>query len=229
MNIKFSGRLAKEINTTKSQLDLSGTITFVRHAQSEYNTADFDVRMCNPLKDAPLSDFGIQQALDLREALRHAHFDRVLVSPLTRARQTAKLCLSAHHPTFEVVAACSEWMIAPTDVPSSAEDVAAILAQSHSATAHGVPVSMSGPISNSKERDMIRRFHKNWFKSVGLSEESPQGFAARVDSLRRMLAFDTRGELLIVGHARLFRLLIGGDVFKNCEFRKIRRIDLASM
>lgn len=64
-------------------------IVLVRHAEPEWVKDGLNV--VNP----PLTDRGHRQAERLAESLRGQHFDEILVSPLTRARQTAAPILEA--------------------------------------------------------------------------------------------------------------------------------------
>jgi probable phosphoglycerate mutase len=64
-------------------------IVFVRHAEPEWVRDGLNV--VNP----PLTDRGFRQAEQLADALRHEEFDEILVSPMTRARQTAAPVLAA--------------------------------------------------------------------------------------------------------------------------------------
>lgn len=58
-------------------------IVLIRHGEPEW------VRDGLNVSDPPLTERGHRQAARMAEALRHEHFDEVLVSPLRRARQTA--------------------------------------------------------------------------------------------------------------------------------------------
>lgn len=60
----------------------------VRHGETEWNR-DGD-RYCGRT-DLPLSEAGRYQARRLQQAMSHIHFDRVLSSPLLRARETATI------------------------------------------------------------------------------------------------------------------------------------------
>jgi probable phosphoglycerate mutase len=64
-------------------------ILLVRHGEPEW------VRDGCAVHDPPLTDRGRLQAGKLAEALRHDHFDEILVSPLVRARETAAPLLDA--------------------------------------------------------------------------------------------------------------------------------------
>lgn len=61
----------------------------IRHGQTPWNAQN---RVCGRA-DVPLDDTGIAQARAAAEQLRGLHLDRVIASPLTRARQTASLLL----------------------------------------------------------------------------------------------------------------------------------------
>jgi probable phosphoglycerate mutase len=62
----------------------------VRHGETTYNEQD---RVCG-VSDAPLTERGREQARALAESIGKLHIDRVFVSPLARARETAELALS---------------------------------------------------------------------------------------------------------------------------------------
>lgn len=64
-------------------------IVLIRHGEPEW------VRDGLIMVDPPLTDLGRRQAELLADALRNEQFDEVLVSPLVRARQTARPLLAA--------------------------------------------------------------------------------------------------------------------------------------
>jgi probable phosphoglycerate mutase len=64
-------------------------ILLIRHGEPEW------VRNGCAVHNPPLTDRGRMQAEKLADALRHDHFDEILVSPLVRARQTAAPLLEA--------------------------------------------------------------------------------------------------------------------------------------
>ena len=64
-------------------------IYFLRHASPEENG---QVRRClGRVLDVPLSEQGRQETEAVREKLSGTVFDRICVSPLLRARQTAEI------------------------------------------------------------------------------------------------------------------------------------------
>jgi len=64
-------------------------IVLIRHGEPEW------VRDGLTVVDPPLTDLGHRQATLLADSLRDEHFDEILVSPLVRARQTARPLLEA--------------------------------------------------------------------------------------------------------------------------------------
>ena len=66
-------------------------VAFIRHGQTDWNRDD---RMQGS-SDIPLNDTGRAQALDAVEVLRHAAWDVVVSSPLSRARETAEIIANA--------------------------------------------------------------------------------------------------------------------------------------
>ncbi|QDW67337.1 histidine phosphatase family protein [Luteimonas granuli] len=64
-------------------------ILLARHGETEWNRAG----RYQGQEDIPLSDTGVEQALRLGERLRDLRIDRAVASPLSRARDTARLAL----------------------------------------------------------------------------------------------------------------------------------------
>jgi probable phosphoglycerate mutase len=74
-----------------------GKIFITRHGETEYNLK----RLMQGVIDTKLSDKGLEQAEMLRDRLKDVSFDRVLVSPLRRARVTAETILKDRCETME--------------------------------------------------------------------------------------------------------------------------------
>ena len=72
----------------------------MRHGRTNYN----DLGLCNdnPNSDVHLSDVGRQQAQAAAEQLRDVEFERIIVSPLPRTRQTAEIINQYHDAPIEV-------------------------------------------------------------------------------------------------------------------------------
>lgn len=72
----------------------------MRHGRTNYN----DLGLCNddPSRDVYLTETGIAQAQSAAHELRDAAFERILVSPLPRTRQTAEIVNRYHAVPIEV-------------------------------------------------------------------------------------------------------------------------------
>jgi probable phosphoglycerate mutase len=68
----------------------------MRHGRTNYN----ELGLCND--DLHLNDIGKQQAELAAERLRDTEFDRIIVSPLPRTRQTAEIVNRYHNVSIEV-------------------------------------------------------------------------------------------------------------------------------
>ncbi len=74
-------------------------LILVRHGESTAN-----VQRIHNAKDEPLTERGIEQARRVADRLKREHFDRVISSPLPRAKMTAETILAFHphvHVTFD--------------------------------------------------------------------------------------------------------------------------------
>ena len=76
-------------------------IYFVRHGSTDWNdfvneNGKIDPK-CQGLKDLALNNHGLEQAYKLRETLKDVKFDRVLSSPLLRARQTCEIICNKNY------------------------------------------------------------------------------------------------------------------------------------
>ena len=72
----------------------------MRHGHTNYN----ELGLCNddPNVDVFLDDVGQRQAQSAAKQLRHVDFDRIIVSPLPRTRQTAEIVNRYHDAPIEV-------------------------------------------------------------------------------------------------------------------------------
>lgn len=67
-------------------------IIFVRHGQTNLNISSKNVlKKMQGQSDLELNDIGKSQAIDVREKIKEKGVDIILVSPLKRAQQTAKI------------------------------------------------------------------------------------------------------------------------------------------
>ncbi len=79
------------------------TYYFVRHGQTNFNIRE----LCNddPRREVNLTETGIEQAETVAEELRMVSLERILVSPLPRTRETARIINRYHNLRLEI---CSE-------------------------------------------------------------------------------------------------------------------------
>ena len=100
------------------------TIYLIRHAQSEFN-ATFKRGNDDPMIfDAPLSPLGREQAKAARLSVRELEITQVLVSPMTRALQTASILFGPDFPT-QVVADIREQVVHSCDIGRPPRELAA--------------------------------------------------------------------------------------------------------
>ena len=66
----------------------------VRHGQTEWNLE----HRCQGISDIPLTDKGIEEAKELQELVKSLDIDVVISSPLSRARETAKILVDNKLP-----------------------------------------------------------------------------------------------------------------------------------
>ena len=62
-------------------------LIYVRHGETAWNEA----HLLQGWSDIPLNEAGIRQAEKTRELLEEVRFDRIITSPLQRAKQTAEI------------------------------------------------------------------------------------------------------------------------------------------
>lgn len=70
-----------------------GKLYFTRHGETDWN---LEMKIQGQI-EIPLNEKGIKQAEELAERLKDVHLDRIISSPLGRARQTAEIANKYHH------------------------------------------------------------------------------------------------------------------------------------
>ncbi len=202
-----------------------GKIYLVRHGQSRYNKAGFFARLVHPMRDPRLTSFGRQQARLAACNLSGIKFDHVISSPLRRAEETALIAFGNRNTNFETWESCSEWMIAPADVPIRRSSLSSLRSYK-SKYVEGAAYPLPSTLTKSYRRTLIRAFHQAWFLLKGITPESPNEFGDRVEFFRDLLVNRTSGNVAIFGHARFFNQLVGGQIMNNGEIHIVRRDEL---
>lgn len=172
-------------------------IYFIRHGQSEFN-ATFDSSLGDPMIfDAPLTTLGRQQAITARVQVAALGIERVIVSPMTRAIETA-LHIFDSVPRMEVDPRARELLSHSCDVGRSPLELA-----------EAFPQLSFGHISDGW-----------WYQGVangqGVACEPADVFVQRVSAFRDWLLTQQEQSLAVVGHGNLFKAMIG-RMLDNCE------------
>jgi broad specificity phosphatase PhoE len=179
------------------------TIFLVRHAQSEFN-ATFKRGDADPMIfDAPLSPLGREQAKAARKSVRELEITRVIVSPMTRALQTASILFGTDFPT-QVVADIREQVVHSCDI--------------------GLPPEELAKAFPHYDFDHLERC---WWYNPGGGERSiaiepAEVLQARADNYKAYLKNNGTGSVAIVSHGNFIRALSGTKP-DNCG---IVRLDL---
>jgi broad specificity phosphatase PhoE len=172
-------------------------IYFIRHGQSEFNAA-FDPSVGDPMIfDAPLSPLGRQQAIMARAHVAELGIERVIVSPMTRAIETA-LHIFETVPTIEIDPRARELLSNSCDVGRSPAELA-----------EDFPHLSFGHMSD------------NWWYQGAVNEhgvacEPLDVFVQRVTEFRDWLLTQPAQTFAVVGHGNLFKALTG-RMLDNCE------------
>jgi broad specificity phosphatase PhoE len=97
----------------------------LRHGQSYFNL-HFNLTRVDPgIEDPELTPLGMQQAAAAAEKLSNAPLTRIIVSPYTRALQTAQPFLEAHDASVNIMSEVRERAAFVCDVGSAPEALAA--------------------------------------------------------------------------------------------------------
>lgn len=181
------------------------TLLCIRHGESTFN-ATWPLTRTDPLHwDARLSERGHDQVRQGRAALVDRPVEVVLVSPLTRALQTALGLFEAHpaQPAMEVVPLLRERVESSCDVGRAPSELAADFP--HLAFAH---------------------LPRVWWHAEGEPDErgvhvEPEAIVQqRVDEFRRTVLARRERTIAVVGHGTFLRLLTG-KALANCEVTEL--------
>ena len=184
-------------------------ILCIRHGESTFNAA-WRAANVDPLHfDAPLSAAGLEQVQQTRRALAHLPIELVIVSPLTRALQTAAGLFDGHRhaPRMVVHALMRERVENSCDVGRSPRELA-----------------IDFPALDLAHLDDI------WWHADGLPDERGICVEPVAEVAARALRFKAylRGRpercIAVVGHGTFFHHLTGRSL-ANCE---VLDLDLGS-
>ncbi len=172
-------------------------IYLIRHGQSEFNAAHTEGAPDPMIFDARLTAKGVDQARGARVRARALGVQLVIVSPLTRALQTAQHIFGDTAP-IKVMADPREKLLHSCDVgrpPSALQaDFPALSFEGLDDTwwHHGVP------------------------NELGYTVEPQDLFADRMRAFASTLTAMSPRPIAVVGHGNAFRELIGYQM-ENCE------------
>ena len=177
---------------------MSRTIHLIRHGQSTFN-AHYAETGEDPMHfDARLTELGRRQVAAARERMADQTYDVVLVSPLTRAIQTASGIFGDDAP-FEITALHREWQISSCDIGRRLAELQADF-----------------PHLDFSELDDPWWRHDAPIGALGFPQESEEHLAERVMAFKTMMADRPEPRIAVVGHGDFFRQLIGRHL-ENCE------------
>ena len=176
-------------------------IVCIRHGQSTFNAAHKLGRGDPGLSDARLTELGQAQARAARERLRAIPFDLVVVSPLTRAIQTASLLFEGHpsEPRILVEVLHRECQESSCDVGRAASELAADFP--HLDVGH-LP-------------EVWWHAEEGAAQTFGLPIEPRPLFDRRVLAFREWLRARPEKTIAVVGHGTFFYHLTG-TFLENC-------------
>lgn len=182
---------------------MSANIHLIRHGQSTFN-ALFDLNRVDPLHfDARLSRIGIEQVAAARQAASDITVDLVVVSPLTRAIQTAV-------------------------GPFGETAVRIIVTELHRERLENSCDVGRSPSALSAEFPMLTFDHLSdpwWYDGQkdgrGVAVEPDELFARRVTDFSRWLRARPEDVVVVIGHGEFFRRLSGRNL-RNCEIMEWR-------
>ena len=187
---------------------MTRTIHLLRHAQSAFNEAYVEGGPDPMLFDAPLSTLGHAQVAEARAAFEELCFDVIIISPLTRALQTATGIFGDRDVPMEVEALHREYLESSCDIgrhPRTLSENFPGLAFGH--------LDAAWWFSESE--------HHNHVESPIIAPEPMDNFFDRVEAFRANLLARPEDRVLVVGHATFFHHFSGGRWFANCELAAV--------
>lgn len=189
---------------------MTKTVHLLRHAQSTFNEVYAEGDPDPMLFDASLSALGHEQVTEARATFKDLRFDVIIVSPLTRALQTATGIFGDHDVPMQVEALHREYLENSCDVGR-----------------HPRALSDKFPSLNFDHLDEVWWYREsedhNHVESPVIVQEPMYNFFDRVEAFRASLLVRPEDSVLVVGHATFFRQFSGGRMFANCELAAVRK------
>lgn len=204
------------------------SIVFIRHGESEYNATPLFSRLFEMHRDAPLSTRGIEEAQRAAEEIRGRMLaDAVIVSPLRRADQFARIIFDRSTEDLEISPLHSEWQVAPVDVP-------VVGFKKHKRTLsgllHNIRVATSVGWRGVSRQQMFFRIVRfiqaveMW--RIGARVETRDELKDRVRSFIEYILKHEPGRIVVVGHGRFFAQMLNGKHLENGEVAILSRGEL---
>jgi len=175
-------------------------IYLIRHGQSEFNKVHIKGGPDPMVWDAPLTALGCEQARQARDKIAELGIEQVLVSPLTRAIQSAKLIFDG---------------IAPIRVIPDHREL----------LTHSCDVGVSPTVLRRKFPGLSFDGLPDiwWYQGVknkdGVPVEPHKLFQERIDAFAELIAAMQDRPVAIVGHGNVFKALAGFEM-RNCEIKQ---------
>lgn len=176
-------------------------VYLIRHGQSTFNVL-YDLNGVDPLDyDAPLSELGIRQCAQARQEAIKLGVDLVVVSPLTRALETAIELFGGDPVPITVSSIHIENLANSCDIGRN-------------------------PTVLSKAFPMLdfKHLEETWWydgekDERGVSVEPEQVYLLRVSEFSRWITSRPERSIAVVGHRTFFHKLTGRRL-DNCEIMK---------
>ncbi|MGH0002655.1 histidine phosphatase family protein [Pseudovibrio ascidiaceicola] len=176
------------------------TIYLIRHAQSAFN-AVFDPDKPDPMIfDAPITALGETQAKQARTKISQLDIQNIIVSPLTRALQTACL-MFGDKIQFQINSLVRERLCHSCDVGTPPQELAKVF-----------------PHLDFDHLDDCW-WHEGENAHRGISVEPQEVLQKRADEFAKYLKRERIHSTAIVTHGRFIRALTGCRI-NNCEMLK---------
>jgi len=173
----------------------------LRHGQSYFNLHFSSTRVDPGIEDPELTPLGLEQAAAAADELAHAPLTRIIVSPYTRALQTAQPFLELHKVPVQIMHEVRERTAYVCDVGSAPQALAARFPQ----------------------HDFAHLPAQWWDAGV----ETLEATAARADAFRALMAArGDRATTLLISHWA-FILALAGRSIGNGEILEYDPTDAA--